>query len=71
MGIEDELSKLCRKHPKGESTKLPTSVRLSPDNLKSVKHVATDYNISIGEVIDYAIARLMADIEAAKGNDQG
>lgn len=45
--------------PKNETTRITHSVRLNPDLLKRLKHIAVDENKTVGELIEEGLSAVI------------
>jgi hypothetical protein len=67
MTVLDDIAKIPRKHKNGlDSIKSISSVYINPETLEAAKATAKRHNVSISGIMELALDRLLADVEAAK-----
>jgi predicted transcriptional regulator len=65
MTILEDIAKIPRKHKNGlGSTKIVTSVNINPVTLEAAKATAKRHNVSISGLMELALDRLLADMDA-------
>lgn len=67
MSLIEEIEQLPRKRCDGQAIKKAT-VAIPATGLRAIRVAAAQHNVSIGDLVEYAVARLLSDLASSMTN---
>ncbi|MGC2784210.1 MAG: hypothetical protein WA397_10360 [Roseiarcus sp.] len=65
MSLIEEIEQLPRKRRDGEAIKKST-VAIPATGLRAIRVAASQHNVAIGDLVEYAVSRLLSELASSK-----